>query len=85
MSNNNAGNFIAGVVIGAAVGAITALLFAPDSGKRTRKKLNRRLNELNYRLDEAMTKGKETIGHLSEDLEENLTELSRKGKKLMNK
>jgi gas vesicle protein len=84
MSNNGSGNFFAGIVIGAAIGAVTALLFAPESGKRTRKRLNRKLNDLNYRFDTLMTKGKESINHISEDLEENLTEIARKGKKLMN-
>lgn len=37
MSSNN--NTIIGLAAGAALGAVTALLFAPDSGKNTRKKI----------------------------------------------
>jgi len=37
MSSNN--NTIIGLATGAALGAVTALLFAPDTGKNTRKKI----------------------------------------------
>jgi gas vesicle protein len=34
-------NFLAGLFLGAAVGATVALLMAPQSGKRTRKRIGR--------------------------------------------
>lgn len=37
MSNHSTGKFVVGAFIGAAVGAVVGLLFAPKSGKETRK------------------------------------------------
>ena len=39
----NTFNFVSGLIIGALVGAGVALLAAPTSGKRTRKKMLRRV------------------------------------------
>jgi gas vesicle protein len=44
-----AGGYIATAVVAAAVGAGVALLFAPEKGVTTRKRLNRRLSELELR------------------------------------
>ena len=38
-SSNSGFAFIAGLFVGAAIGAIGGLLFAPESGEDTRKKL----------------------------------------------
>jgi gas vesicle protein len=40
------GVFVAGLAIGALVGAAAALLLAPDSGKITRQRLKLRLHDL---------------------------------------
>jgi gas vesicle protein len=39
-------NFVAGMVFGALIGAGAALLMAPDSGKKTRKRLGRAADDL---------------------------------------
>jgi gas vesicle protein len=39
-------NFVAGIVVGALIGAGAALLMAPDSGKKTRKRLGRAADDL---------------------------------------
>jgi gas vesicle protein len=39
-------NFMAGMVCGAVIGAGVALLMAPDSGKKTRKRLGRAADDL---------------------------------------
>ena len=38
----NSGNFLGGMVIGAAVGLVTGLLIAPSSGNQTRRNIVRR-------------------------------------------
>lgn len=38
--------FLAGVLLGAVVGAAVALLFAPEKGSRTRRRLGRRVRSL---------------------------------------
>ena len=42
----DAGPFVAGLVVGAAVGAGLALLFAPAPGRTTRRRLRRRIANL---------------------------------------
>jgi gas vesicle protein len=39
-------NFVSGLIFGAAIGAGVALLLAPESGKKVRKKLSRRAGHL---------------------------------------
>ena len=46
MVERNGGAFVGGVLIGGAVGAIAGLLFAPRSGKDTRKILKKSLEAL---------------------------------------
>ena len=41
MSERRDGDILAALLVGAAAGALTALLFAPDTGKRTRRKIRR--------------------------------------------
>lgn len=52
--------FLAGVLIGAVVGAGTALLLAPQSGSRTRLKLRHAAEDLGGRAEE-------TLEHAAED------------------
>ena len=55
------GAFIAGLVLGAALGAGAALLFAPQAGDRTRRQVGRRLREIRddagERVEEIADKG----------------------------
>jgi gas vesicle protein len=41
MSDKNRGTFIGGILVGAAIGAVTGLLTAPRRGKDTRRILNK--------------------------------------------
>ena len=49
---SGAGSFVAGVVVGALIGAGIALLFAPDAGVRTRQRLRKRADALRTRAGE---------------------------------
>ena len=40
-----AGKIITGVLVGAAVGSVLGVLFAPDKGSKTRKKLLKQQND----------------------------------------
>ncbi len=44
--DNGATNFLAGLLAGAVLGAGAALLLAPDSGKKTRRRLHRAAEDL---------------------------------------
>ena len=50
--NKCAGDFLAGFLVGALVGAATALLFAPMSGEETRGMIREKGVELGHRADE---------------------------------
>lgn len=73
MSSNN-GKIVLGVLAGLAAGALLGILFAPDKGSETRKKIidkgeeagdgikekfNDLLNELNQKIDAAKAKARE--------------------------
>ena len=47
------GSMLAGLVVGAAIGAAAALLYAPQSGKETREDILERLDDVKARVDEA--------------------------------
>lgn len=46
MSKNRTGTFIGGVLLGTAIGTVTGLLFAPRSGRETRKLLKKSADAL---------------------------------------
>jgi gas vesicle protein len=77
MSENNQGNasgmgnasgILMAAMVGAAVGAGVALLFAPRSGKETRDWLSQRTGELKDRTANAFEQGKESIRRAAKDI-----------------
>lgn len=64
-------NFFAGLALGALLGAGVALLFAPDRGVNTRRRLGRRLRKWRDR-------GEESVTDLKEKLSRELSRLKRK-------
>jgi gas vesicle protein len=71
MSDNNQGNgsgILMAAVVGAAVGAGVALLFAPCSGKETRDWLAHRTGELKNRTANAFEQGKESIRRAAKEI-----------------
>lgn len=77
MSNNS--NTLLGVLAGTAIGALAGILFAPDKGSNTRKKiteqavatqetLKENANDLTARLSETMVSQKENLGARVENI-----------------
>jgi gas vesicle protein len=52
---DSTGKMILGVIIGAAVGAVAGILFAPDKGSVTRKKIADKAKETGDNLKETVT------------------------------
>ena len=59
-----------GIVTAAAAGAVIGLLFAPEEGTQTRKKIKKRTNSLASELIEALEKSKEKAASTAEDLKD---------------
>lgn len=50
---SNSDNFFRGFILGALIGAGLALLYAPEKGEITRKKLKKKIDEIKKKADEA--------------------------------
>jgi gas vesicle protein len=76
----NAGKIITGVLIGAAAGAILGLLFAPDKGSSTRKKISRKAGDLTDSIKEKFTDLVDTVSEKFETSKKTIAGLTKKGK-----
>ena len=61
MNGNRDGNFLAGVIIGAMLGAAIALLYAPQSGEKTRKLVSKKAKEIKKKFPEIKEKAQKAI------------------------
>ena len=62
--------FIAGVIIGGLLGAITALLFAPRSGRETIEMIGERGQVLRGQAEEATVRALRASGELGEEVQQ---------------
>ena len=65
---NSSGKIITALAAGIAVGALLGILFAPDKGTETRKKINEQGKKLADDLKEKLNKGKDEFNDLKEDI-----------------
>lgn len=57
-----------GIVTAAAAGAVIGMLFAPEEGTQTRKKIKKKTNSLASELIDALEKSKQKAGETADDL-----------------
>lgn len=69
-SANEVGAFLAGLAVGAVFGAGAALLYAPQSGERTRGKLRRAAEELSEAAEERARYAAEDARRLADEARE---------------
>jgi gas vesicle protein len=68
----NSGKVVLGVLAGVAVGAVLGILFAPDKGTETRKKISRKgedaVDEIAEKFDELLNSLTEKIDAVKEEI-----------------
>jgi gas vesicle protein len=64
----NTGRILTAVAAGAVAGAVLGILFAPDKGSETRKKINDQGKRMAEDLKDKLRKGKEKFNGLREDI-----------------
>ncbi|MBL7701940.1 MAG: YtxH domain-containing protein [Ferruginibacter sp.] len=71
---NTSGKILAAVAAGIAAGAVLGILFAPDKGSETRRKLNEKGKHFADNLKDNLQKGKEKMNAFKEDIEKRMKE-----------
>ena len=75
--------FVKGLVIGGIIGAAAAMLFAPMSGKRLRKKIGRKKDDILDDVNEYVETGKEKAEELFREGKEKVESLIEDAKKIV--
>jgi gas vesicle protein len=75
---DNTGKVLTALLVGAAAGAITGLLLAPESGSKTRDKLGKTAGDLADDLEGAWEDGAEKIKDLTDEAISEIEKYSRK-------
>ena len=75
MKSNN--SFLTGLLAGAAIGGIIALLYAPKSGKETREQLKKKFSELEEELENLKGQASQKTGRAKDDLAQKLADLEK--------
>jgi len=70
-------SFLSGLLAGAAIGGIIALLYAPKSGKETREQLKNKFTELETELENLKGQASQKTGKIRDDLAQKLADLKR--------
>jgi gas vesicle protein len=70
-------SFLTGLLAGAAIGGVIALLYAPKSGKETREQIKKKFEDLEKELENLKGQAGEKAGKVKDDLSQKLAELQR--------
>jgi len=70
-------SFLTGLLAGAAIGGIIALLYAPKSGKETREQIKKKFEDLEKELENLKDQAGEKAGKMKDDLSQKLADLQR--------
>jgi len=76
----NSGKLISGLLIGAAAGAILGVLFAPDKGTETRRKISKKSTDLSDGLKEKFNEFVDSVSNRYDDVKESADGLFENGR-----
>jgi len=71
---NTSGKILAAVAAGIAAGAVLGILFAPDKGSETRRKISEQGKKMADGIKVKLNKSKEKFNDLKEDIEQKVKE-----------
>jgi gas vesicle protein len=71
------GSFLTGLLAGAVIGGVIALLYAPQSGKDTREKLRQKFTDLEKELETLKVKAGEKSQKVKSDIASRLAEIQK--------
>jgi len=71
---NTSGKILAAVAAGIAAGAVLGILFAPDKGTETRRKISEQGKKIADGVKMKFNKGKEKFNDLKEGIEQKMNE-----------
>jgi len=77
------GAFLAGFVVGGLVGAVAALLLAPQSGEETRTLIRDKSIELRTQVEDTAADVRSKAEHLAQDAKARAEDLQRRGQVLL--
>jgi gas vesicle protein len=84
---NQAGNFLAGILIGGLAGAAAVLLFVPQSGKETREQIRQKAMELRDQttasVEDVVVQVRTKAGQIKDDVSEKAKELKHQGEDVL--
>ncbi|HEY8898222.1 MAG TPA: YtxH domain-containing protein [Niastella sp.] len=73
---NNTSKILAAFAVGAAAGALLGILFAPDKGSETRKKINEEGKKMSDAVMNKFNEAKEKFNSMKDDFEKNKEEFA---------
>lgn len=68
--SDNSGNILLALLTGAAIGAGIGILYAPDEGKKTRKKIKTKVVDAKHDITERLTHAKDELTKTVEEKKE---------------
>jgi len=79
-NSNNAFKLIGAILIGAAIGGTLGILFAPDKGSNTRKKISRKGEDIKDSIKDKFSEFVDNITEKFESVKEDISDAAEKAK-----